>query len=90
MDKDRKLPSLQGPLHNPEILRHVVPQNDKTAQYCHAELVEASRFSALSTYAKVSLQGGMREGLIFPLTRGIEGVSSDRLCEEPLGDEAIQ
>ena len=42
-------------LHNPEILRHVVPQNDKKTFYCHAELVEASRLPALSTYAKVSL-----------------------------------
>ncbi len=42
------------PLRNPEILRHVVPQNDKIALYCHAELVEASRFSVLSAYAKVS------------------------------------
>ncbi len=33
------------PLHNPEILRHVVPQNDKKALCCHAELVEASLFS---------------------------------------------
>ncbi len=49
---------MKRPLHNPEILRHVVPQNDKTALYCHAELVEASRFSALSTYAKLSMKGG--------------------------------
>ncbi len=48
------IPFWARPLHNPEILCHVVPQNDKTAFYCHAELVEASRFSALSTYAKVS------------------------------------
>ena len=34
---------MMKPLHNLEILRHVIPQNDKYTIFCHAELVEASR-----------------------------------------------
>ena len=43
-------------LHNSknQILHYV--QNDKWILFCHAEFVEASCFSGLSTYAKLSLE----------------------------------